>query len=111
MFGKTVNDLQSDIEISGNSVSGTLNFIADYSSAYGPGEDSGNYLVLHAEVPEGATVTSTTNDRTVTLDSDGILITRITDKSSQTITFVASKEGYSDSSKTFVLSDLTCLDS
>ena len=79
LFGKTVDDLQEDVIVSADGVTGTLKYVADDSSAYGAGEDSGNYLVLHCS---------------------------ITDKSSQTIPGVASKEGYEDSSVTLDLSQL-----
>lgn len=111
LFGKTVDDLQDDVIVSADGVTGTLKYVADYSSAYGAGEDSGNYLVLHCSTPgiEGATITSEVVGGVhgpVTLDEDGIVISRITDKSSQTIHIVASKEGYEDSSVTLDLSQL-----
>lgn len=111
LFGKTVDDLQEDVIVSADGVTGTLKYVADYSSAYGIGEDSGNYLVLHCSTPgiEGATITSEVVGGVhgpVTLDEDGIVISRITDKSSQTIHIVASKEGYEDSSVTLDLGQL-----
>lgn len=111
LFGKTVDDLQEDVIVSADGVTGTLKYVADYSSAYGAGEDSGNYLVLHCSTPgiEGTTITSEVVGGVhgpVTLDEDGIVISRITDKSSQTIHIVASKEGYEDSSVTLDLSQL-----
>lgn len=42
------------------------------------------------------------------LDADGLIVIRIADKDSQTITVVASKEGYRDIQKVFTLSGLTC---
>lgn len=111
LFGKTVTDFQSDIEIEDTSVSGILNYIDDYSSAGYTGEEaSGNYLVLHFEVPDvdGVEIQTTTNGRTNTLDEDGILIARIADKDSQTITVVASKEGYASVTKVYDLSGLIC---
>jgi len=42
-----VADLQDDIEINGTSITGTLKYIADYSSAFTGDEASGNYLALH----------------------------------------------------------------
>lgn len=111
LFGKTVDDFQSDIEIDGTSVSGILNYIDDYSAAgYTGDEASGNYLVLHFSVPEveDAEIQITTNGRTKTLDEDGILITHIADKDSQTITVVASKEGYESVTKIYELSGLIC---
>jgi spore germination protein GerM len=111
LFGKTVTDFQSDIEIEDTSVSGILNYIDDYSSAGYTGEEaSGNYLVLHFEVPDvdDVEIQTTINGRTKTLDEDGILIAHIADKDSQTITVVASKEGYASVTKVYDLSGLIC---
>ena len=109
LFGKVASDLQEDITISGNAVSGTLKYVDDYSSAYGPGEDSGNYLVLKFTSDEDAVITAEIingEHGPVTLDEDGILIARITDKSTQTIKVVATKGGASKT-KTYTLTGLT----
>ena len=112
LFGKTVSDLQSGITVGSKAISGTLKYVADYSSAYGTGEDSGNYIVLHAEVPDTEDVTITVEvvngvHGPQTLDEDGIAICRITDKNSQKIRFVARKTGYESVTKTFTLLGLT----
>lgn len=112
LFGKVVSDLQNDIVVGSKSISGTLKYVADYSSAYGTGEDSGNYLVLHAEVPDTEDVTITAEvvngaHGPQTLDSDGICIFRITDKNSQKVRFVANKDGCESVVKTFTLKGLT----
>lgn len=108
LFGYTVDELQSDVVIGDDAITGTLKYIDDYSTAFGPNEDSGNYLAIHASVPdvEGVTITVTVTNPSV-LDADGICVLRIADKSSQTITVVASKEGYNDVTKTYSLSGLT----
>lgn len=109
LWGKTVSDLQSGISVGKNSITGTLKYIADYSSAFQEELDSGNYLAIHAYVPdvEDATITvKVTNP--VTLDEDGIAVLRIADKSSQTLTVVASKEGYPSITREFSLSNLIC---
>lgn len=110
LFGKVVSDLQENIVVGASGVSGTLKYVADYSSAYGAGEDSGHYLVLHCTTPgvEGATITSEVVGGThgpVTLDEDGIVISRITDKDMQTIEVVAYKDGET-ATKTLDLSQL-----
>ena len=110
LFGKVASDLQDDIIIEGNAIAGTLKYVADYSSAFGPGEDSGNYLVLKFESDEDAEiVVEIINGYSgpVTLDDDGIWIGRIADKSTQTVKVVASKDGKSVT-KTFTLEDLDC---
>lgn len=113
LFGKTASDLQEDIVVGTDSVTGTLKYIADYSSAYGAGENSGNYLVLHCDTPgvTGATITSEVVGGVhgpVVLDDDGIVISRITDKDTQTIEVVAYKDGET-ASVTLDLSGLTLL--
>lgn len=112
LFGKTVSDLQSNIAVGSKAITGTLKYVADYSSAYGTGEDSGNYLVLHAEVPDAEDVVITAElvngvHGPTTLDDDGLIIFRITDKNSQKVRFVASKTGYESVSKTYSLKGLT----
>lgn len=111
-WGKTVSDLQDNIVIGNNSITGTLLYVDDYSSAFGAGLDSGNYLALHCEVPgvDDATITVTVTNPVV-LDDDGLVVLRIADKSSQTITVVASKEGYESVTRTFTLTGLTCNES
>lgn len=109
LFGKVASDLQTNVAVSGNAVTGTLKYVDDYSSAYGAGEDSGNYLVLKFTSDEGAVITAEIINGVhgpVTLDEDGILISRITDKDSQTIKVVASKDGAS-TTKIYTLSGLT----
>ena len=112
LFGKSVTDLQENAVVRGNKVFGTVKYIADYSAAgYGDGEDSGNYLVLHCAVPGEDDVTITSElvggvHGPVTLDDDGIVITRITNKNTQTIKVTASKDGYESVTKTFRLNGL-----
>lgn len=109
LFGLTVSDLQSNVAISGNAITGTLHYIDDYSTAFSGDEAEGNYLAIHASVPDVDDVTITvTVTNPVTLDADGICVCRIRDKSTQTITVVASKEGYASVTKVYTLSGLTC---
>jgi len=109
LFGLTVSDLQSNVAISGNAITGTLHYIDDYSTAFSGDEAEGNYLAIHASVPDVDDVTITvTVTNPVTLDPDGICVCRIRDKSTQTITVVASKEGYASVTKVYTLSGLTC---
>lgn len=99
-----------------NGITGTLKFIADYSSAGYTGEEqSGNFLVLHAEVPDEDDVTITCElvggvHGEKTLDPDGLAIFRVTNTSQQ-VKFTAKKTGYDDVVKTYSLSGLTLLDS
>ena len=112
LFGKVVSDLQENIVVGTSGITGTLKYVDDYSSAYSGDQASGNYLVLHYSVPdvEGVTITVEVVNGTngpSTLDPDGICISRIADKSTQTIRVVASKEGYTSVTKEFSLTGLT----
>lgn len=70
-------------------------------------EQSGNYLALHAEVPELPEATiSVKVTNPVTLDADGDVVLRIADKSTQTVTVVASADGYDSVTKVFSLTGL-----
>lgn len=116
LFGKTASDLQSNLRVNNNVVGGTSKYVDDYSSAFGEGMDHGNYIALHAEVSDEDDVTITVTNkvagqtvRTVTLDSDGILVLYVADKDTQEITFTASKAGEESVSKKFRLTGLTLL--
>lgn len=94
----------------GNGLTGTLKYVDNYTGFSGDPElQEGNYLVFHAAVPnvEGVTIKATM-DNTSTLDEDGIGVFRVRDKSSQTLTIVASKEGFDSVTKVYSLSGLTC---
>ena len=110
LLGKYVDDLQENVVINRNAISGTLKYVDDYTGfSSDPSLCSGNYIAIHAEVPDVEDVTITvTVTNPIVLDSDGIVVLRIADKSSQTITVVASKEGYNSVTKTFRLTGLTC---
>ena len=111
LFGKTVDDLQSNISIVRNTIQGTLKHVTGYTGFDGsnPELQSGNYLVIHAEVPDEDDVTITVKvTNPVTLDDDGIAVLRIADKNSQTVTVVASKDGYDSVTKVFRLNHLEC---
>lgn len=109
LFGLTVSDLQSNVVIGKNAITGTLHYIDDYSTAFSGDEAEGNYLAIHASAPDvdDATI-SVKITNPVTLDPDGIFVGRIRDKDSQTITVVASKEGYESVTKVYDLSGLIC---
>ena len=108
LFGYTVDQLQSNVRVKDGKILGNLKYISDYSSAFGPEMDEGNYLALHCSVPgvEGVTIKVTVNQES-TLDSDGLVVCYIGDKNSQTVKVVASKDGYDSVTKEFVLNGLT----
>ena len=91
-----------------DSVTGTLKYVADYTGFSGNvAEQSGNYIVFHAEVPnvDGVTITAKIT-KTSTLDADGIAVFRVVDTTKK-LTITASKEGYESVTKEFSLSGLT----
>ena len=113
LLGKTVSDLESGITIGNDSISGTLNYVSDYTGFSGNvAEQSGNYLALHIGVPEVSTDDYTVQVRliggdhgAVTLDSDGIIIFRIKNVN-QKVEIVASADGQPTITKVYSLKDL-----
>lgn len=112
LFGLDCDDLQSGIVVGDDAITGTLKYVADYSSAFSGDLASGNFIALHCEVPdmdvEDVTIKVTVTNP-VTLDEDGDVVLRIADKSTQTITVVASADGYESATKEFSLTGLTTL--
>ena len=111
LFGKTVDDLQQDIVIGTNAITGTLHYVEDYTGfSSDPAMQEGNFIAIHCNVP-GLTAdrysisVSITNP--ITLDADGIYVGYVANKDSQTITVVASASGYESVTKTYSLSGLT----
>ncbi len=110
LFGKTVTDLQDNVAVRGDAITGTLKYVSDYTGfSSDTSLQSGNYIAIHASVPnvDGVTITVKVT-KEVTLDEDGVAVLRIADKSSQTITVVASKRGCKPITKVFSLNGLTC---
>ena len=79
-MGKYVSDLQSDVEIDGSVITGTLNYVTGYTGFSGDAEEQeGNYIVLHAEDSGADRIAVRYTNGAKTLDSDGLVIIRITD--------------------------------
>ena len=110
LLGKIVTDLQDNIAIRNGAISGNLKYVADYTGFSSDASlQSGNYIAIQASVPGVDDVTITVKvTNPVTLDEDGIAVLRIADKSSQTITVVASKDGFAPVTKVYSLSELSC---
>lgn len=112
LFGKYVSDLQEDVVIKSNSIEGHLLYQDNYTGfSSKPEEQTGNYLAIHCNIPNHSTSEYSISVKVtnpVTLDSDGIVVLRIADKSTQTITVVASASGLDDYVKVYTLSDLVC---
>lgn len=111
LLGLGCSDLQSNVKVYNDRVSGHLKYVTEYTGFSGDTtEQEGNYLAIKASVPGETGVTITvaigSNDP-VTLDSDGILILRYTKAKGNKLTYVASKSTFSDFTKVIDLSDLT----
>ena len=112
LLGKVVGDLQDDIEITGDKITGTLLWVDDYTGFSGDAtEQSGNYLVTKCTAQEGDTITVRLTagrvTRPITLGDDGILIARITDKDAQKLIYTATAADGSIETREFDLSGLT----
>ena len=111
LFGKTVNELQSDVVISDDEVTGTLKYVdgyVDFSSNVS--EQSGNYLALkiEAEPAEAETVVELVGGTKgpVTLDDDMNIVLLIKNKDTQSIK-VTVNDGKDSATKTYGLTGLT----
>ena len=112
-LGKSVSDLQSNIVVDKNSISGTLKYVTGYTGFSGKEEEqSGNYLALHVDCPnvEGVTLSvelvGGTVGHPVELDDDKTIILRITNANTQSIKVYASKEGYADVVRSYSIKSL-----
>lgn len=115
LLGKYVGDLQYNLRVDGDTISGTSFMTEDYTGFSGEPElQKGNFIAVHASVPDvddvtiKVHVTNATVLADVTLDADGILVFRITNPKKQKLTFTASKAGYSDFSRTYTLDSVIC---
>lgn len=98
--------------ISDTEITGTLKYVTGYTGFSGKTEEqSGNYIAIHcATIPDADSITvelvNGTVGHPITLDSDGIIIIRITNKDAQSIRVVATKGG-DKITKSYGLSRLT----
>lgn len=111
LFGKTVNELQSDVVVSDDEVTGTLKYVdgyVDFSSNVS--EQSGNYLALkiEAEPAEAETVVELVGGTKgpVTLNDDMNIVLLIKNKDTQSIK-VTTTHNEESVTKTYGLSGLT----
>lgn len=108
LFGKHASDLQTDVSFGDDEVTGTLKYVSDYTGFSGDAAlQSGNYIAFHCSCNVEDAVITAKITNTSTLNEDGIAVFRVGDKSTQTLTVVASKEGYDSVTKEFALSGLT----
>jgi len=111
LFGKVVSDLQSDVEIGEDgTVTGTLKYIADYTSAGFDMSRGNNFLVFHSESAAADSITVEVVDGysgPVTLDESGIIVIQLS-SNEQTVEVIA-KKGASETKITLDLSEMTFL--
>ena len=111
LLGKIVTDLQDEVTVSGDTISGTLLYVDDYTGFSGdPTEQAGNYLAVKCTADEGDTITLDLIGGThgpVTLDEDGICIIRITNKDTQKLKYTATGADGSTETKIWNLTGLT----
>ena len=107
-YGKTVSELQSNVQISGTAISGTLNYVTGYTGFNGaePTEQAGNFLALDFSAepfPNPCTVELVGGNKgPVALTSDDhFCVFRVT-ANTQSI-----KLGANGGTKTFTLTGLT----
>lgn len=107
LLGKVVGDLQEDIVIGEDSISGDLKFVSDYTGFSGDvKEQSGNYLVLHfTNNGEDSITVEVINGFSgpVQLDEDGLIVLRIANNSQRV------KVTSGDTSKEYSLEKLNLL--
>lgn len=111
LFGKNVSDLQTDVTVNEDSITGTLKYVTGYTDfSAETSEQEGNYLALKCDTnTDGAVVTVEVVGGTkgpVTLDADKNIVLLIKDKASQDVRVIATK-GDQSIEKTYDLSGLT----
>lgn len=111
LFGKAVNELQSDVVVADDEVTGTLKYVngyVDFSS--NTSEQEGNYLTLkiEAEPAEAETVVELVGGTKgpVALDDDMNIVLLIKNKDTQSIK-VTTTHNEESITKTYGLSGLT----
>ena len=118
LYGKTLNELQSNIQFNGEYAIGTLKHVTGYTGFSGESElQSGNYIAIKVDlfgIPATAnptiivTKSVTGEEDTTTTISDGYLVCRVPDNTTKLV-FTASASGYTAVTKTVKMSRLTLL--
>lgn len=109
LFGKDASDLQSNIAVSDDKITGHLNYVTDYTGFSSKVEEQqGNYLAIHAECSDSSAVISVKVTKAVTLQEDGDIVLLIRDHTTQTVTVTAKIEGQDDIVNVYSLADLDC---
>lgn len=111
LFGKKVSDLQSNIVIGENAISGSLKHVTGYTEfSSKSSEQEGHYLALKFDVTPADAVTTVElvggTKGPVTLDADKNIVLLIKSNTPQSIKVVSTKDGASVT-KTYTLTGLT----
>ena len=105
LFGKHVDDLQKDVYLKGKNVYGISHYVTGYTEfSSNPAEQQGNYIALHAAVPDVEGVSITVNGKP--LGEDGLIVL-IIPKGAYKVRVTASKLGSASVTKEYNLSKLT----
>ena len=111
LFGKKVSDLQSNIVIGENAISGSLKHVTGYTEfSSKSSEQEGHHLALKFDVTPADAVTTVElvggTKGPVTLDADKNIVLLIKSNTTQSIKVVSTKDGASVT-KTYTLTGLT----
>ena len=97
LFGKQVSDLQTDVDVGNDAITGTLKYVTGYTGFSGNHDlQKGNFIALKVTAETGTTVQMKLENGEsdwVTLDSDMNIVMRIADKDTQRVLVKASKDG------------------
>lgn len=113
VFGKKTSELQEDIVVTGNKITGTLHYVKDYTGFSGlPEEQKGHFLVMHyVPDPYEADVhvlkTSGTVGDKILSKPDLTMVSRITDKEHQKLEVYSELSGVKGEKTIYDISGLT----
>lgn len=108
LFGKLASDLQANVTIVGNVISGRLKYVSGYIGfSSKPDEQEGNYLALKVEGVEASDVVTVeliggTVGHPIALDSDRNIVLKIANTETQSVKVVVNGEA----TKTYALTGL-----
>lgn len=111
LLGKKVSDLQSNVVVGENTISGSLKHVTGYTGfSSKTSEQEGHYLALKFDVTPADAVTTVElvggTKGPVTLDADKNIVLLIKSNTTQSIKVVSTKDG-SSVTKTYTLTGLT----
>lgn len=112
MFGKDCGDLQENLAVENNSITGTLKYVTGYTGFSSKVEQqSGNYIAVKVTC-EGADeiwigLDPSEGSGMVKVDADGIAVLRVANNNTQTLKIDCIKGGIHDG-REFSLKDLEC---